>query len=81
MTGHTDIVTCICILSSTKIASGSGDGLIKIWDIDSAISVGSLSGHIGDVWEIVGLTKNEICTQFASCGADKTIRIWNYNKL
>lgn len=65
------------MLSPTKIASASGDGVIKIWDVDSAIAVGTMTGHIGDVWELVPILKyNENITQFASCGSDKTIRIW-----
>jgi len=43
-------VTSVCVLDPTKIASSSGDGVIKIWDVDSAINVGTLTGHIGDVW-------------------------------
>ena len=55
-------MTCVCILNSTKVASGSGDGLIKMWDVDSAISVGTLTGHIGDIWCLVSLIKDGICT-------------------
>lgn len=55
LTGHTDIITSICVLSPTKIASSSGDGVIKIWDVDSAIAVTTLTGHVGDVWELIPL--------------------------
>ena len=45
------------MLSPTKIASASGDGVIKIWDVDSAIAVSTMTGHIGDVWELVPILK------------------------
>lgn len=35
LVGHEDIITCLCIVSLTNVASGCGDGLIKMWDIDS----------------------------------------------
>jgi WD40 repeat protein len=41
-----------------KIASSSGEGLIKIWDIDSSLAIGTLTGHVGDVWEIIPLSKS-----------------------
>ena len=50
---HDDVITCLCVVSSSKIASGSGDGMVKMWDIDSQICVGKMAGHIGDVWDLV----------------------------
>ncbi|CBH13701.1 hypothetical protein, conserved [Trypanosoma brucei gambiense DAL972] len=31
-TGHTDVVQCVCAISSTRFASGSNDATIIIWD-------------------------------------------------
>lgn len=58
LTGHTDIITSVCVLGPTKIASSSGDGVIKIWDIDSGICVSTVTGHVGDVWEVIPLAKS-----------------------
>jgi WD40 repeat protein len=54
--GHDDIITCLCIVSLSKLASGCGDGQIKMWDIDSQMCVGKLLGHIGEVWDLVPIT-------------------------
>lgn len=52
---HDDIITCICIISLSQIASGCGDGSIKIWNIDNQMNLGKLPGHVGEVWDLVGL--------------------------
>lgn len=32
--------------------SGGGGGAIRIWDLDSAISLGQFNEHAGDVWAL-----------------------------
>ena len=69
--GHTDIVTFICLIDYDKFASASGDYTIKIWRFDEGICIGSLYGHVKDVWGLAVLTN----ILLASCSADKTIKI------
>ena len=42
LAGHTDIITSICVINESMMASTSGDGLIKLWDLENGISVGVL---------------------------------------
>lgn len=33
--GHRDSVNALCFLSDNELASGSGDGIVKIWNLTS----------------------------------------------
>jgi WD40 repeat protein len=37
-------------------ASSSGNGIIKLWDIDSGVCVGHMVGHIGEIWALCPIT-------------------------
>lgn len=34
-TGHTDVVSCVCIVDNTRFASAGGDRTVKVWSIDT----------------------------------------------
>src|SRR5262245_48731111 len=49
-TGHKDQVGCVAISSDGKrIASGSGDAAIRVWDARSGMHLLTLTGHSGNV--------------------------------
>jgi WD40 repeat protein len=35
LSGHRDSVNALCFLSDNELASGSGDGMLKIWNLAS----------------------------------------------
>ncbi len=56
------------------MASGSAaDTTIKIWNINTGITIKTLYGHTHSVESLVVLPDGLL----ASCNSDKTIRIWN----
>ncbi|CAK60903.1 unnamed protein product (macronuclear) [Paramecium tetraurelia] len=77
LSGHTDIVTCICIFSQSSLISAGGGGIIKIWDIDGGLALGQMNEHSGDVWALTKINESS----FGSASADQTVRIWNYQRM
>lgn len=58
-----------------KGVSGSTDGTVRIWDIETASQVGeSLKGHTDSVWDV---TYSHDGKMIASCSKDGSIILWN----
>lgn len=55
------------------IASGSGDGVIKYWDVTSRSELYSFKAHSGMVSGLVITPTRKLL----SCGTDKTIKLWD----
>ena len=70
--GHTRLVYSVCALDATRIASGSADKTIKIWNVETGTCTRTLKGHTDWVDSVCALDANRI----ASGSADKTIRIY-----
>ena len=76
MVGHELDVTAVCILSDGRIASGSMDKAIKIYDpAKSYECVETLTGHESSVLALVALPPAS-GGGFLSGSADATIRAW-----
>lgn len=75
LSGHNGTVVC-CAFSpdSTMLASGSGDGNVRLWDLLTATPQAVFSGHKGCVECI---SWSPLCDLLASGGEDATVRIWN----
>lgn len=74
--GHRDGIYSIAKNFDTvnQVASGSGDGVIKYWDMISREEKISFKAHYGMV---SGLVVTPNTHQMLSCGDDKTIKLWS----
>jgi WD40 repeat protein len=75
LTGHKDGVCCLLMISNDRLASGSWDKTIKIWDLNIYKSIITLNKHEGIIICLKLLSNNKL----ASGSDDKTINIWNLN--
>jgi len=57
-----------------KLASGSKDKTIKIWDVTTGKVLNTLKGHESEVWSVRFSPDGQ---QLASGSKDKTIKIWD----
>ena len=57
-----------------RIASGSGDGTIKIWDVSSGQETLTLKGHTSWVLSVAFSPDGK---RIASGGADNTVKVWD----
>jgi hypothetical protein len=74
LTGHTERVSCLAVLSENLLASGSWDKRINIWDMSTGKCLRDLREHTSLVLGLAVLPKDG--GQLASCSADQTIKIW-----
>ncbi|KAG7699939.1 hypothetical protein KL930_000626 [Ogataea haglerorum] len=72
--GHRDGVYSIAknFRSVNKIATGSGDGVIKYWDLTTRDELHSFKAHYGMCSGLVVTPTHKLL----SCGHDKTIKLW-----
>lgn len=71
---HSDSVWSLCIMHDGRVASGSTDSTIRIWDslVDSSTILAEFTGHTGKVRKLLSYGP----TLFSG-GADSTIRVWD----
>ena len=62
LSGHSNIVTSLQLLSNNKLASGSRDNSIKIWNVDSGACIRTLSGHSHFVTSLQLLANNKLAS-------------------
>src|SRR3984885_14092680 len=76
LTGHSDDVRSVVFSpNSTRIASGSFDNTVRIWDAMSGAPIGEpLKGHSQSVWSVAYSPDG---TRIASGSEDNTVRIWD----
>ena len=73
LTGHSNWVISVELISQNRLASGSLDNTIKIWNIDNGECIRTLTGHRNFVSSVELISQNRL----ASGSLDKTIKIWN----
>lgn len=72
--GHTCTILALATLHNNKIASGSMDKTIRIWDTKTAECTYIFSEHKEAVSALAELSEDSL----ASASYDGTIKIWNY---
>jgi len=72
--GHQNGVMCLQLSESENIlATGSYDATIKIWDIDTAEEIRTLTGHTSGIRAL-----QFDSTKLISGSLDRTVRVWNW---
>ena len=66
-------INCLAILHDKSIVSGSDDGIVRVWDVDTEKCLQKLKGHTGSVNCLTVLQNGYI----VSGSDDSTIRIWD----
>ncbi len=71
--GHTNMVSALCVLPDGRLASGSYDHTIRLWDATSGTETARLEGHTDQVTALCVLPDGRL----ASGSDDHTIRLWD----
>jgi len=72
LTGHTNVIFNILLLSNKNLASCSADQTIKIWNLSDGSLKKTLIGHTAFIYSLGKLSNGDL----VSCSADKSIIIW-----
>ncbi len=73
--GHSGGIQGIALSSDgQRVATGSYDGTVRLWETRSGQLRTTFTGHIGAIWD---LTMSEDGQLIASRGYDGTIRLWD----
>src|SRR5437667_298998 len=73
LSGGSYSVNALTVLPDGRLASGSFDTTIKLWDIESGTCAATLSGHSYYVDALTVLPDGRL----ASGSSDKTIKLWD----
>jgi WD40 repeat protein len=66
-------VNCVLRLTDGRLVSGSGDGVLRLWDMSSGTCMSTLTGHMGMVGCVLQLTDGRL----VSGSFDRTLKLWD----
>lgn len=71
--GTSNFINSLCVLEGNRLACGSGDSCITLWDLTTGLCYLILIGHTSAVNDLLELPDGSL----ASCSNDHTIRVWD----
>ena len=75
--GHIDGVRSVAFSpEGSTLASGSGDGTVRLWDVATGHSIAELTGHTAQARSVAFSSDGNI---LASGSHDSTVRLWDVN--
>merc|ERR1712098_240525 len=75
LSGHSGPVSNVVISTDGQFAlSGSWDKTMRLWDLNTAMTVRVFTGHTSDVFSVAFSSDNR---QIVSGSRDKTLKLWN----
>ncbi len=75
LSGHADTVTAVAFSPDQRhIASGSRDGVVKVWELQTRLELASFPGHGGGV---AGVALSAGTRRLAAVGRDGTVHVWD----
>jgi ribosome assembly protein 4 len=75
LSGHTEAVICLAFSPDCqRLASGSGDTTVRLWDLNTELPMHTCQGHSG--W-VLSVAWSPDSTRLASAAMDKRVIVWS----
>ena len=72
MSGHSKSITSLVLLNKNKLASGSEDKTIKLWDLEKRVCSSTITGNYERIESLLKINENTL-----AAGSQSTIRVFN----